>query len=227
MRRLDLASGIVSDVPTNDKEVRGDMQGVARTQALSPDGRRLYTLYTIPGAQPRAFVHVLSLDNQTANCIDLPAPFGRDTEAMALTPSPDGMHLYVADGAHRVLADLDTQRLVLDRVGPVRVGGNVTDAVSITATPGFVFIARGSTVTPVSTTTMRSRRPWHMSGNVAGIQTEAGGDNLYVATRNRVVEVVPGNGATIRTMKTPANLGIRHVGYTLPDTGITNYQCAC
>ena len=114
---------------------------------------------------------------------------------MALTPSPDGMHLYVADAAHRVLADLDTQRLVLDRVGPVRIGGNVTDAVSITATPGFVFIARGSTVTPVSTTTMRSRRPWHVSGNVAGIQTEVGGDNLYVATRNRVVEVDPGRTA--------------------------------
>jgi hypothetical protein len=74
---------------------------------------------------------------------------------------------------------------------------------------------------------MRSRRPWHMGAEVAGIQTEPGGDSLYVATRNRIVEVVPGSGTTIRTMKTPANLGIRHVGYTLPDTGITNYQCAC
>src|SRR5689334_10633142 len=88
VRMIDVASGLISDVPSTDKDVRGDMQGVARTQALSPDGARLYTLYTVPGEHPRAFVHVLSLDAQTANCIDLPAPFGRDTGSMALSPSP-------------------------------------------------------------------------------------------------------------------------------------------
>ena len=142
VRRVDVATGLISDVPSNDKEIRGDMQGVARTQALSPDGSRLYTLYTVPGDQPREFVHVLSLDAQTANCVDLPVPFGRDTGSMALAPSPDGLHLYVADATHRVLADVDTQALTVTRTARLRVGGSRQDAVSMTTTDGSVFVTQ-------------------------------------------------------------------------------------
>ncbi len=227
VRRLDVASGIISDVPSNDKEVRGDMQGVARTQALSPDGHRLYTLYTVPGAHPRAFVHVLSLDAQTANCVDLPVPFGRDTGAMALTPSPDGSRLYVVDATHGVLADIDTQLLTVDRVAKVAVGARTPGPVSITATAGAVFVARGARVTSVSSTTLHSGHAFRIRGAVTGIQAGSAGTDLYVATRNRVLEVDPADGRTHRTIRTPATIGIRHVGYTLPDTGIANYQCAC
>jgi hypothetical protein len=234
VRRVDVGSGVVSDVPSNDKEVRGDMQGVARTQALSPDGRRLYTLYTVPGAQPRAFVHVLSLDAQTANCVDLPVPFGRDTGSMALTPSVDGTRLYVADAAHGVLADIDTTFLTVDRVAKIPVakssaGRPGSDGpVSITATPGAVFVARGSRITPVSRLTLHAGHALRVRGAVTGVQADpSSGNELYVATRNRVLEVDPGDGRTLRSLRTPDTLGIRHLGYTLPDTGITNYQCAC
>ncbi|HZP28379.1 MAG TPA: hypothetical protein VFC99_05470, partial [Acidimicrobiia bacterium] len=189
VRRIDVATGAVSDVPTNDKEVRGDMQGVARTQALAPDGRRLYTLYTVPGDEPRAFVHVLGLDSQTANCVDLPVPFGRDTTSMALAPSPDGAHLYVADAAHGVLADVDTRALAVTRTTKLHMTGATHDPVSMTATNGAVFVARGSAVTGVSSARFRSGRPWHAQGTVAGIQTAATGTDLYVALRNRVVEI--------------------------------------
>jgi hypothetical protein len=227
VRRVNLPTGFISDVPTNDKEVRGDMQGVARTQALSPDGRRLYTLYTIPGNEPRAFVHVLSLDNQTANCIDLPVPFGRDTTSMALAPSPDGTHLYVVDARHSVLADVDTQALSVSRTAKLRLGAGGRAPVSLTSgTDGTLFVAHGSAVTPVSTTSLRSRSPWHVRGTVAGIEAEPAG-NLYVATPDRVAEISPREGRILRTMRTPGTTGIRHIGYTLPDTGITNYPCAC
>jgi hypothetical protein len=226
VRRVDVATGLISDVPSNDKEIRGDMQGVARTQALSPDGRRLYTLYTVPGAQPRAFVHVLSLDTQTANCVDLPAPFGRDTGSMALAPSPDGTHLYVADASHGVLADVDTFALTVTRTARLRVGGGRHDAVSMATAADSIFVARGSAVAPVAATSLRSGRLWHVPGAVTGIQSEADG-NLYVATRDRVAEVSSTNGRIQRTLRTPGTLGIRHVGYTLPDTGITSYPCAC
>jgi hypothetical protein len=226
VRMIDATTGLISDVPTTDKDVRGDMQGVARTQALSPDGGRLYTLYTVPGDHPRAFVHVLSLDDRTANCIDLPAPFGRDTGSMALSPSPDGMHLYVADATHRVLADVDTTALSVTRTAELRIGGTGDDPVSMVATDGFVFVGRGSAVTPVIKPSLHSGRLLHVKGTVSGVQSEAEG-NLYVATRNRVAEVSPVDGSTLRTMKTPGTLGIRHLGYTLPDTGITSYPCAC
>jgi hypothetical protein len=229
VRRVDVATAAISDVPSNDKEVRGDMQGVARTQALSPDGRRLYTLYTVPGAQPRAFVHVLSLDAQTANCVDLPVPFGRDTGSMALTPSVDGSRLYVADAAHGVLADIDTTFLTVDRIAKIPVGAAGSHGpVSITATPGAVFVARGSRITPVSRQTLHASRQLHIRGAVTGVQADSSSDSeLYVATRNRVLKVDPGDGRTLRSLRTPETLGIRHLGYTLPDTGITNYQCAC
>jgi hypothetical protein len=63
-------------------------------------------------------------------------------------------------------------------------------------------------------------------GSVTAIQSESDG-NLYVATRDRVAEVRSTDGRTVRTLRTPGTLGIRHVGYTLPDTGITSYPCAC
>src|SRR5262249_22005985 len=173
VRRVDVATGQITDVPSNDKEIRGDMQGVARTQALSPDGRRLYTLYTVPGAQPRAFVHVLSLDTQTANCVDLPAPFGRDTGAMALAPSPDGMHLYVAARGHGVLADVDTLGLSVTRTARLRIGGTGHDAVSMATDGDSIFVGRGSAVAPVAAASLRSARPWHVRGSVTGIQSES------------------------------------------------------
>ena len=62
VRRLDLDSGAVVDVFTPDEELQQEMGGTARVQAWAPDGSRLYTLYTLDGADgPSAFVHVLAL----------------------------------------------------------------------------------------------------------------------------------------------------------------------
>ena len=227
VRRIDVATGEISDVPSNDEEVRGDMRGIAQTQALSPDGSRLYTLYTLPGAEPKSFVHVLSLDAQTANCVDLPAPFGRDTDGMALAPSPDGAHLFVADATHRVVADVDTQQLAVVDTAPVRLDRHGTGPVSITATADAVFVARGKQVSRLDAATLTSTRTWTAGGTVTGVQAAPEPNLLYVARRDRVLEVDGRTGRTLDTMRTRDTLGIGHVGYTLPDTGITSYQCAC
>src|SRR5207244_13219195 len=62
VRRLDLATGTIGDVASPDADLQADMRGTAQVQSFSPDGNRLYTLYTrIEGSRRRAFVHVLSL----------------------------------------------------------------------------------------------------------------------------------------------------------------------
>ena len=79
VRRLDLATGGVEDVPDKGSGWADAMSGTARTHAFAPDGRRLYTLYTTgdPAAgDATAFVHVLDLDEQWAFCVFLPVPMG-------------------------------------------------------------------------------------------------------------------------------------------------------
>ena len=85
-----------------------EMRGEGRQAVLSPDRTRLYTLYLhqadhqhtrdlLPGRHApdgttvHAFVHVLSLTEGWAYCLDLPAPFGEPAAGThALTVSPDG-----------------------------------------------------------------------------------------------------------------------------------------
>lgn len=75
--RLDLGSGRVGDVRSNEEELQEPMRGTARAQVMAPDGRRLYTLYTrdATATDPaEAFVHVLDLEEQRG---DLRGPPGR------------------------------------------------------------------------------------------------------------------------------------------------------
>ena len=53
--RLDLRSNSVDDVWSREDELQAPMRGTARSQAVAPDGRRLYTLYTAtrPPTSPR------------------------------------------------------------------------------------------------------------------------------------------------------------------------------
>ena len=79
--RLDLARGSVDDVRSKEEELQEPMRGTARAQAVAPDGRRLYTLYTRDATADEpaeAFVHVLDLDAETASCVDLPPEFATD-----------------------------------------------------------------------------------------------------------------------------------------------------
>ena len=101
--RLDLGSGRVGDVRSNEEELQEPMRGTARAQVMAPDGRRLYTLYTrdATATDPaEAFVHVLDLEEQRATCVDLPAEFAV-SQLGALAVSPSGTHLYVAAPAVR------------------------------------------------------------------------------------------------------------------------------
>jgi hypothetical protein len=170
VRQLDLASGRVSPVGARDPKslsVEEEMRGRHRTQVLAPDHSRLYTLYLRddehlhrrdyleaggPGVRPhpelKAFVHVLSLTEGWAYCLDLPLPFGvGPAESHALALSPDGKRLYVADAsAGASILEADTEKLQVRTVRPKLEpmgNGAGTPAVLRIAPDGRLHLAAG------------------------------------------------------------------------------------
>src|SRR5207247_11381997 len=80
---LDLAKGVVSPVFGRYKEPTERMPGVRLEQILSPDGSKLYTLYTsqpsayetryggnAAASTPVTFVHILNLKEHWAYCLE-------------------------------------------------------------------------------------------------------------------------------------------------------------
>ncbi len=148
VRQLDLQTGQVSPVggptqkalPNEQKPatIEEEMRGRSRTQVMAPDHTRVYTLYIHdedhlhrrdyrelggpgrPAAGVHAFVHVLSLTEGWAFCIDLPAPFGMGpAEAHTLALSPDGKRLaVVAASPGATIAVADTERLQVIETWP-------------------------------------------------------------------------------------------------------------
>jgi DNA-binding beta-propeller fold protein YncE len=155
---------------------------------LAPDYRTLYTLYTKqpdhvhardmvqaggtgqPHVHVQAFVHVLSLTEGWAYCLDLPLPFGAGPAAAhTLALSPDGERLYVADRSTGSLAVADTKTLELSRVAPKQVPADVTARTAPGAAaqvgPGnTLYLAGGSELVAVDGAALTAERRWSVAG---------------------------------------------------------------
>ncbi|MGH2694188.1 MAG: YncE family protein, partial [Actinomycetota bacterium] len=215
-----------------DADLQEAMGGTARIQAASPDGRRLYTLYTLPGpedGEDYAFIHVLSLDELWAHCIDLPAGFATSAEsATALTVSPDGRRLYVANGATRTLAEIDTEALEVARTSTLDLGsgGIVHGAHDPDST---LYLARGRRVVAVDASGLTQRRAWVMPEKVRGLQVTPDARRLYVGLRQQVAVLDTVTGDRLEMIDPP---GVRWIDQFGPvtrsvDPGRTEITCAC
>lgn len=232
VRRLDLTTGRVHEVYTPDAHLQRAMGGTARIQAASPDGRRLYTLYTLPGpdgGEDYAFIHVLSLDELWAHCIDLPAGFATSAEsATALTVSPDGGRLYVANGATKALAEIDTESLKVVRTSSVDLGS--VGVVHGAHDPGStLYLARGRRVVAFDSSELAQRRAWLLPGKIRGLQVTPDAKRLYVGLREEVAVLDTATGETLETID-PA--GVRWIDEFGPVTRsvepvLTKFTCAC
>ncbi len=188
--RLDLASGQLSELESPDAVGGAEMRGTARTQALSPDGTRLYTLYstaTMPApAAPgpghgRASVHVLDLEEQWAHCVDLPRPFGSTPGAgFGVALGADGERLWVADSTAGLLAEVDTAALSVTRTAPMEPVGP-RPVLSAGASGSPVFLAGGSTVTALDPESLAPGRTWSVDGEVSALRL-LGDGRLAVVT---------------------------------------------
>jgi hypothetical protein len=231
VRRLDLASDHVVDVRSVDKTLQQAMRGTARTQAMAPNGRRLYTMYTLAGddgATARSFVHMLSLDGLWAHCIDLPLALGTGPEpSIALAVSTDSKRLYVADTFAGLVAEIDTgTRRIVRTAGISLPPENVAHAA---ATAGKVYLARGARLLTLDRRTLRPVAREDLDGAVSGLQPAADGTMLYAALGDRVAMLDGETGRLLRTLWAPGVDGISGMGRTTApiDDGRAVLNCAC
>jgi hypothetical protein len=229
--RLDLSRGSVDDVRSKEAELQEPMRGTARAQAVAPDGRRLYTLYTrdaTPTEPAEAFVHVLDLDAETASCVDLPPEFATDPYgAVAVTPS--GSRLYVYSPSVRALAELDTRTLEIARTATVPAPVvTVASTVRATATESTVYLSVSDHIAPVALADL-SAGEWTVApGEISGIEPASDGSALYVVLTDRVLVVDPQTFAPRREVPVPTEaVPIDHVAPALPPIAPGYAKCAC
>jgi hypothetical protein len=227
VRQLDLGTGALSNVPSHAGADQGQMPGIARRQVMSPDGTRLYTLYTSEGDGTRySFVHVLDLDEKWAHCVDLPFSFGDKPDAMAITLNPDGSRIYVADGAQARLAEIDSTSLAVERFARIPLPRSGTRPVA-TAGADRIYIATDRTLTSIDAPSLQPGRRIALTEPARGMVVVDGyPDMLYVAQRRAVVGIVGTSGQTVSSF--PASLPrLTGLGYQVPATASNTIKCAC
>jgi DNA-binding beta-propeller fold protein YncE len=110
VRRYDMAAGQLDPTIIFDKsDGSAAMTGLRLSGVPSPDGHWLYSLYARQNKS--AFIHVLSLDNPIAFCVDLPGSgYASDPDSFrwSLALNGDGSHLFAANGAMGVVVDVST-----------------------------------------------------------------------------------------------------------------------
>jgi hypothetical protein len=229
VRRMDLETGTLMPVPSIDGANQGQMPGIARTSVMAPDGRRLYTLYTSEEhGQRYSFVHVLDLQHQWAHCVDLPAAFGTDPDAMSIAIDPAGTRVHVADVAAGKLAAIDTTRVALDSVSTMKIRG-VHARPAVAATAGRVYVAAQRNFVAMSAFSDLTYFHSKLSGPVRGLHAGPGlspSDEIYVAQRHAIVRLDGSTGRPVSSFpaETPRLTGL---GYQYPPPSGDTYQCAC
>ena len=227
VRRLDLATGTMGEVASPDGAAQGQMPGVARTQVMSPDGSRLYTLYTSAhaGGHAYSFVHVLDLDAQWAHCVDLPRPFGDAPESMGITISPDGRQVFVADVASGRLAKMPTDRLAVDQVGRLSVRGH-RSAPHLAASSSLVYVGSGRTLLAVRQPSLVLSYHESLPKPVRGVVLPAASPLLYVAHGRELAALDPTNGTIMSSAATeiPRRAQLGSTTVLVPGDTV---KCAC
>jgi hypothetical protein len=228
IRTLDLEHGTLTPIGRL-KGAPPQMRGTGRTQVVAPDGDVLYTLYTRQGPNglhvaPQsdgggryvyAFIHMLNLAEGWAHCIDLPSPFGKgDATAGAVTTTPSGSRLFVADPSTNSLAAVDRTKLRVVR--RTELGLDEPTAIpSVAATDpsgGTVYVASGETLRSFDATTLRILDTWELPQTATSLQTSFDGAFVYVGTGDEVLVLDAEDGAEVERIGVPGIQDIVHVG---------------
>ena len=226
VRLLDLTKNKVRDLRARNGGTQEVMQGHAVAQALSPDGRRLYTYYVRAGdgsTPPEAFVHTLDLEHKWAECVDLPSSFVTDSAAAAAV-SPDGRHLYVAAPRAGVVAAIDTRRLGIERTAPLEwfddgTGGPASAAVD---RDGNLVVAAGARVRVVGSALQSSLAVDASDYQIWGVGRSRSGHRVFLGTTEGVAEVDAANARIVRELD--LQLGnVDHLAPGLAPLSISGY----
>lgn len=242
VRRCDLSTGAIGPlltlkglaVPATAEE---EMRGQGRQQVLAPDRSMLYTLYTLQadhqhtrdllkgGARPapdrahvHAFVHVLSLNDGWAYCLDLPLPFGLGPAAAhTLALAPDGQRLFVVDAAGGQIAIADMQRLQVARVGETPLDARGGSAAAQVARDGrTLFVAGGEEIVASDSITLAPRERWPLGGSIGSLALSGDGHRLYAGLAGAAAILDAATGERLGRLTIPDLESIHHVGRRPP-----------
>jgi hypothetical protein len=233
--RIDLTDHRAQVLPrvvrSNEDELQEPMRGTARAQAMAPDGRRLYTLYTreATATQPaEAFVHVLDLQRERATCVDLPPEFATSPIG-AVAVSPSGTRVYVVAPATGAVAELDTAALRITRSQRVLEPSTVSTVRANVGDGNELYVATGGEVSAIDLARFTPSGEWYVHGTVTGIHPASDPGRLFVSLTDRVLAVDPETGAVQREFTAVVGGRIDHVAPALrPIAHEPDYvQCAC
>jgi hypothetical protein len=125
------------------------MSGLRLSGVASRDGQWLYSVYI--REHKGAFIHALNLESNLAICIDLPgAGYASSGDGFhwSLAMSADGSHLYAANGAMDLVADIDTSNGLPNLTRTVKIGSAQQPAGLVQSVEAKGFGSNGLVVSP-------------------------------------------------------------------------------
>ncbi len=207
VRDFNVGSGRLDPTIIVDKtDGNAAMTGLRLSGIASLDGQWLYSVYI--REHQGAFIHALNLQGNIAICIDLPGSGYASSEDgfhWSLALNADGSHLYAANGAMGVVADLDTSNGAPDLKRTVDIGTPAQSAFLIQGVEAKGFGANGAVLTPdggTLVTTGASGVMWidtanlHVTGRqltgwmVWSLALSPNGDNLYAVNDSGMIAEV-------------------------------------
>jgi hypothetical protein len=201
VHRLDLETGDVINDYTPEVGLDTWMKGHARAQVTAPDGRFLYTLYSLDeGEDPikdpalenspnyHAFVHVISLEEEWSFCIFLPMRFGQQSvDSIGLAVSPDGSALAAVDKRTGVLVEIDTAKLEISRHNVIGQYPEAEGPVPMAIDPaGTIYLADGGHVSSLEPENRNYGAGMETAGIVRSMDLSDNGQFLRVAVPDRI-----------------------------------------
>ena len=241
VHRLDLETGAVINEYTPEVGLDTWMKGHARTQVTAPDGRFLYTLYSLdPGEDPikdpaladspnyHAFIHVISLEEEWSFCIFLPMPFGQQSvDSIGLAVSPDGNVLAALDKRSGVLIEIDTAKLEISRRSVI---GQYPDAKGVVPmamdSADFIYVAEGPTVISLEPTGRNFAASMTAEGTVRSMNLSDNGQFLRVAVPDRIHVIKVSTGEEVGNLLLPDAANQVILG-PATKTKFEVFTCAC
>ncbi|MBI3974653.1 MAG: hypothetical protein HY332_25540 [Chloroflexi bacterium] len=209
-----------------------EMRGTGRLQVYGPGCRTLYTLYTRqldhvarvdvvelggpghPNADVHAFVHVLSLAEGWAFCLDLPLPFGLGpANAHTLAVSRDGHTLYAADSSSGVVIAANTTKLQVSRKADLglRAVPEWADASAQPGPEGRLYLAAGPEVIALGPSRFEAEQRWPIDGVARGIAVSRDGRRVYVGAGERVLVFDAHTGNQAGAFAVPGLDAVQHL----------------
>jgi hypothetical protein len=212
VRFYDLSLGRLDPQIVFDKsDGSAAMAGLRLSGVASPDGHWLYSMYIRENQSP--FIHALSLDQPIAFCIDLPGSgfsTNGDQFRWSLALDAHGSHLYAANGATGIVADMSIDNGVpnhpravqlavgqsatslIQNVEAKELGGN---AAALTPDGQTLVIAGKTGLVWVDTASLKARDRQLTGWDIWSVAMTPDGATLYAMDDTGMIAELPVKGS--------------------------------